>query len=253
MSTMYYLDADGVKPKRPKKTALLIADQLVELIRLEDLQPGDRLPSESLMLEQYQVSRGTMREALRYLEFQGVIMLKPGSGGGPIVQHPDADILVSTLTLLLQFQKTSFSEIIDARRQMEPLVVRLAASNRSDDDMEALWRNVTEAEDLTIGPDRFHQLADEYHALVAQASGNAIFRNLMAALAGTLTGVNQGIDYPRKHRAASNQIHKDIIEAIENQDADRAEELMRVHLDAHSAFTNKRFPRQINQTIKWIS
>lgn len=253
MGRMYLLDAAGVKPKRPKKTALLIADQLVELIWQEDLQSGDRLPSESLMLEQYQVSRGTLREALRYLEFQGVIMLKPGSGGGPIVQHPDASILVSTLTLLLQFQKTAFAEIVEARRQMEPIVVRLAAQNRSDEDLEALWRNVAEAEDLTIGADRFHLLSDEYHALVGQASGNAIFRNLMAALAGTLTGVNQGIDYPRKHRAASTQIHKDIVQAIENRDPATAEHLMRVHLDAHSDFTNKRFPRQINQTVKWIS
>lgn len=250
---MQIREAESVKPRRPKKTALLIADQLVELIRQEDLQPGDRLPSESLMLQQYQVSRGTLREALRYLEFQGVILLKPGSGGGPIVQYPDADILVSTLTLLLQFQKTAFADIVEARRQMEPIVVRLAAQNRSDQDMKELWRNVTEAEDLSIGTYRFHQLSDDYHALVAQASGNAIFGNLMAALAGTLTGVNQGIDYPKKHRAASNQIHKDIVQAIEDRDADTAEKLMRLHLDAHSDFTNKRFPLQLNQTVKWIS
>jgi len=250
---MELLETNGVKLQRPKKTALLIADKLVDLIRQEDLQPGDRLPSESIMLEQYHVSRGTLREALRYLEFQGVIMLKPGSGGGPIVQHPDSDILVSTLTLLLQFQKTPFSEIIEARCHLEPIVVRLAAEHRSTADLEALWQNVNDAGVPSIDGDRFHQLSDEFHALVARASGNAIFRNLMSALAGTLSGVNQGIDYPRKHRLASIEIHKEIVQAIESKDGERAADLMSIHLDAHANFTDKHFPHQTSQTVKWIS
>ena len=64
------------------KTAMIVARRIVRDIDRLSLQPGDKLPPERVMLEEYQVGRGTLRESLRFLELQGIISLKPGPGGG---------------------------------------------------------------------------------------------------------------------------------------------------------------------------
>src|SRR5262249_32700102 len=73
---------------RPKKTAMFLAQRIVAEIADRDLAAGSPLPAERDMLEDYGVARGTLREALRFLEIQGVITIKTGPGGGPLVGEP---------------------------------------------------------------------------------------------------------------------------------------------------------------------
>ena len=91
------------RSNRPQKTAMIVAKRIVADIAGEGVSVGTRLPPEKAMLDQYQVGRGTLRESLRYLELSGVLSLKPGPGGGPTVERPDASHLMDTLGLLLQF------------------------------------------------------------------------------------------------------------------------------------------------------
>ena len=82
-------------------------------IREGRLVAGDALPPEKDMLIAYGVGRDTLREALRVLELQGVIVLRPGRGGGPVVARPDSRHLASTLALLMQFGQTPFASILE--------------------------------------------------------------------------------------------------------------------------------------------
>ena len=88
--------------QRPPKAAMLDAQRIVRDALRDNLRPGDLLLPERTMLEKYQTGRGTLREALRLLEFQGVISLKPGPRGGPVLKSPDASHLGSTVVLLIQ-------------------------------------------------------------------------------------------------------------------------------------------------------
>src|SRR5579863_4724994 len=89
------------------KTATIVARRIVRDIDRLSLEAGDKLPPERVMLEEYQVGRGTLRESLRFLELQGIISLKPGPGGGPVVERPEATSLATSL-MLLQFADAQY-------------------------------------------------------------------------------------------------------------------------------------------------
>src|SRR4051794_1844056 len=84
-----------------RKLSTLLADSITETILKNGMQPGDRLPPEREMREQFGVGRGTLREALRVLEAEGLIIVRAGPHGGPVVTKPDAERLARMLILLL--------------------------------------------------------------------------------------------------------------------------------------------------------
>src|SRR4051812_16787467 len=95
---------------RPIKTSERIAAALIEDVNGEGLQPGDRLPNEAAMVERFQVGRGSLREALRILEVYGLISLKSGPGGGPVVQAVDPREVGRTFSLYLSIAGATIAE-----------------------------------------------------------------------------------------------------------------------------------------------
>src|SRR5258707_5101191 len=120
--------------ERPQKVAVHVAQRIVQDVARDQLEPGDLLPPERVMLEKYEIGRGTLREALRLLEFQGVITLKPGPKGGPVLCNPDPSHLASTLVLLMQLKRAPFRSIVEVRVALEPLMSFLATQAIGDDD-----------------------------------------------------------------------------------------------------------------------
>ena len=112
-----------------ERAAVRIARKLVSEIRRRGLQPGAQLASEHRMVEEFGVSRATVREALRFLELQGALRIKARPGGGPVVSVPGGDHLASVLSLHLQFADASFSSVVDARRAIYPVLASQAAEN----------------------------------------------------------------------------------------------------------------------------
>ena len=123
---------------RPRKTATLLAQRIVSEIADRDLPVGTPLPPERDMLEQYGVARGTLREALRFLEIQGVITIKTGPGGGPMVARPESRHLASTIAMMLQLTHTSFRSVLEARAVLEPALARRAADRITDEGLKTL-------------------------------------------------------------------------------------------------------------------
>jgi GntR family transcriptional regulator, transcriptional repressor for pyruvate dehydrogenase complex len=101
--------------ERPQKVAIYLAQRIVHDIVREKLKASDLLQPEHVMLERYEIGRGTLREALRLLEFQGVITLKPGPKGGPVLRSPDPSHLASSLLLLMQLKGAPFRAIVEGR------------------------------------------------------------------------------------------------------------------------------------------
>lgn len=236
---------------RPPKTAVIVAQRIVSDIHRDGKKPGDRLAPERDMLEQYEIGRGTLRESLRFLELQGVITLKPGPGGGPIVQKPDASSLETTLTLQLQFEEAPFRAIVESRLGIEPYMARLAASRMSPELRKEFTESIEVMRTHLDDPAVFFEMNQQFHLMTAEGSGNALFHCTVDALIRLLDGTAVGIDYPARGRKVILQAHQAIHDAIIAEDADRSEALMRKHLEDYHRYLNKSHPEALEQPIVW--
>lgn len=236
---------------RPQKTATIVAAGIVDRITAEDLGEGDPLPPERVLMEDFSVGRGTMREALRYLELQGVLTIKTGPKGGPLVATPDSRHLASTFALLMQFAGTEFRSVIEARQGLEPITARLAASAGDADVGEELQASVARmAEDLSDW-DAFLDENRRFHDLVAWGSGNPIFGYLINSLHWITDGTVLGIDYPARFRKAVLEAHRAIADAVAAADPDASEAAMRAHMDDTVAYFERRYGHVLGQKLTW--
>jgi GntR family transcriptional repressor for pyruvate dehydrogenase complex len=236
---------------RPQKTAMLVAQRIVADINRRGNTVGDRLPPERVMLDEYAVGRGTLRESLRFLELQGVISLKPGPGGGPVVQQPDGTGLATALTLLLQFENAPFRTIAEARIGLEPMMAQLAAERMKDDQLPELKFTVDNMRENLGDQEVFLDMNKRFHDIIAHASGNALFGYLIDALLGILDGSAIGIDYPEVRRSAVHKAHLRIYEAIAAHDPAASSDAMSDHISEYMKYAERKFPEVLAAPIVW--
>src|SRR4051794_4843957 len=148
------------------KTGELIARNLRRLIIRGELQKGDALPPESELLEQFQVSRPTLREALRVLESEGFVEVRRGVHGGARVCLPTEQAAARQIGFLLQHRGTMLSDVYDARVIVEAPAAGLAAKRRTQSDLASLQALVERegevANDLAASLEAHH----EFHAAI---------------------------------------------------------------------------------------
>ncbi|WP_210717731.1 FadR/GntR family transcriptional regulator [Amycolatopsis acididurans] len=236
--------------KRPK-AAMVIAQQIVRDVGRESLQAGDLLPPERTMLDKYDVGRGTLREALRLLEFQGVIALKPGPRGGPVLLDPDASHLASTVVLLMQLKKAPFQTIVEVRNALEPMISCLAAERITDASLEVLGGTIEQMRDNLGDQTVFLEANKRFHDVIAWSSGNALFGYMVDSLLGIMDGTVIGIDYPAPRRAAILTAHEEILGALTRRDPKESEQRMREHIDAYTRYAQRKFPDVLTEIIPW--
>jgi GntR family transcriptional regulator, transcriptional repressor for pyruvate dehydrogenase complex len=236
---------------RPPKAAMLVAQRIVRDIVRGGLRPGDLLPPERTMLEQYEIGRGTLREALRLLEFEGVIALKPGPRGGPVLLDPDASHLASTVVLLMQLKQAPFRTIVEVRSALEPMISSLAAARITDESLEALGGTIEQMRANLGDQHVFLDANKRFHDIIAWSSGNALFGYIVDSLLGIMDGTIIGIDYPSPRRAAILKAHVSIFEALNARDAEESEARMRTHIDEYVRYAQRKFPEVLDQVIQW--
>jgi len=236
---------------RPQKTALIVAKRMVDDIYRDGKAVGDRLPPEKVMLETYQVGRGTLREALRYLELQGILTLKPGPGGGPIIESPDASHLANSLLLLLQFTDAPFSMIVEAREDLEPIMARHAAERMDADSLKVLESSVEQMRGNLKDRDVFLATNRSFHEVIAWASGNSMYGFLIDALVGIVDGTQMGVDYPTDRRTAIVVAHEKILGALQSHDGDASHHAMAEHMSEFVKYMQRRYSSVLDQTVTW--
>lgn len=244
----------ALSAKRPLKRSEIIARDLVEHIVDASLPPGAMLPREQEMIDQLGVGRTTIREALRILETRGVISVRSGRDGGPVVRHPQPSDLTDSLTLILQFQRATMVEVHDARVWLEPLAARMAADQVTRTEIARL-REINEEMAAAINDSDVGRIADanqRFHQVIAQAAGNIVVQVFTETLLTVSeSGVSEISDGPKLKRAAV-AAHDEIIAALEAKDPDRAEKAMRDHILVGKNERVKGNRTVMSRPLRWV-
>ncbi|GAA4535872.1 FadR/GntR family transcriptional regulator [Pseudonocardia xishanensis] len=226
-----FLRAPRPGRRRGEKLAVLVASDLADEIVEAGLRPGDPLPNEARMLERLDVSRATLREALRVLETQGVIVVKTGRGGGPFVAEPQSRALADLLTINFRVLGVTFEEILVTRDTIEPALAAQAAANRTEADLAHL-RSLVERMEEARGARDYSALNRDFHTTVATASRNRPLAVMWSAIGEVADGQVVGTSWGEDLRAAGNRAHRRLIDALAAGDPDRAQRVMSAHVTA---------------------
>lgn len=210
-----------------------IAGQIKQAILSEQLNDGDRLPSERLLAEQFQVGRVTIREAMRMLETMGLVEIRKGSTGGAFVRIGDPDTMASMIMDRLQLDGTTHEQMIEARVGIECAVIKSAIENATDEDLAVIEQDVEESKQIIGSPLSEEVVAKmiSFHIFVAEASHNVPYimfvRSMMEWASRKLTEWAPSEEEQRYSYTS----HKEIFEAMARRDAVLAERLMREHIE----------------------
>lgn len=205
-----------------------VIEQVKGLLTNGVLRPGDKLPPERQMAEQLGVSRPSLREALRALEYAGV--LEPQSGGGVCVANENA-VLENNLQTAHLIRQFALEEMIEARKIIEAAAVRFAIERGTEEALEGV-RAEHEASRVVLGDREAFVLSDyAFHRAIAEAGGNGILTALLSSMRGMMSHFNIELLSTRKGREEVVHHHGAILKAIENRDLNVATVVMNDHLD----------------------
>ena len=238
--------------RRRAKISQIVAAEIVRYVVEERLREGDRLPTEAEMLDQFGVGRGSLREALRLLEAYGLISIRQGQNGGPVLATLRAEDVARTLSFYFHLTGATYAELIEARLIIEPVMARLAAERQHPDHMAQL-RDTTEREQkASLEDPDYLTCADEFHYMVSGMSGNRVLDLLGRALRTMFQErVQHGSLLPEDSRRKNRKVHQQISDAIQAGNGPRAERLMARHLGDLAGALDEQIPHFSGDRITW--
>jgi GntR family transcriptional repressor for pyruvate dehydrogenase complex len=226
-----------LEPLERAKTYELVVRRIKEEIFAGRLRPGDRLPGERQLSEQLQVSRPSVREAVRILQAMEIVRTTPGAGpsSGLVISAEPSRALTGLLGLHVALSSYSVAEVMSVRMALEMQAVRTLAEGVEERDLSGVEQALEGMSDPDLPRVEFHDLDTEFHVQLARGTGNALLTDLMMALRES---VRQPMDeafadepsWPARQRTLVRE-HVEISEAVRAGDAARAEDLMRRHID----------------------
>jgi GntR family transcriptional regulator, transcriptional repressor for pyruvate dehydrogenase complex len=215
------------EPITRKKTYELVAERLVAEIGERRLSPGDPLPTERQLTQQYRVGRSSIREALRMLESQGLIEAR-GSGMFSVAEFQNP--LNQSLSLLLSLDASNLREFYEMRTLIEGELAALAAERRTDED---LGRMLTALQDMRAGLESEQLYIDadvRFHLAIADATKNRFALHMMQALRELLHRALSSVYHIPGSPATSLEQHQQILDAIAAGRSQEARDGMQEHL-----------------------
>ena len=223
-SPKFFQEIDLVKPSDK------IIDQIRNLIRTGKLKPGDKLPPERTLVKEFGVGRGHVRDALKKLEFYGILKTLPQSG--TVVAGMGVKALEGLISNVLEIEAPDFHSLVETRIMLEIKAVSLAAERRSQTDLiqisQALseFKKKVEIEDPGVEEDLM------FHLKIAEASKNSVLKSLSMIIFPDMVNYSEKLNIcgdGRFKRALEE--HEVILNCIYERDSDKAAEAMSLHLN----------------------
>ena len=206
-----------------------IAARLIALITERQLKAGDRLPPERELAATMQVSRSSLREALRALAMVGVVEMRHGDG--TYLTSLETDQLLRPVSLVLSLSDSSLAELFEARKLVEPGLAALAAHRISDAEAAELCSRADETAAALDDAEAFMWADIELHALIAKAADNAVLCRLLDSIASMGIASRRRTGRLAAVRRQSAHDHREIAAAIAARNAEAAHAAMLRHLE----------------------
>ena len=228
-NTAFLKIEEAVQFGAKKGVAQSVVNRVLDLIRTGMLRAGDRLPSERNLIEILDISRPSLREALRALSILGVVDTR--HGGGAYVTDLEARTLLAPLDFFLALSEGNLTDSFDSRRLVELEIVRKAAKKATSEDIDDLNGMLLAHEKVLSDPVAFRMLDSRFHARLSAAAGNVILERIAYGL------YNMGLDVRRRATQDLSLIrrslgeHTTIVRSIEAHDPVKAVAAMSLHLD----------------------
>jgi len=210
-----------------------VVSQVHELIKAGRFKAGDQLPSERELAETFKVSRTSVREALRALETQGLIISRTGMGN--FIADLPVESLVAPLAKLLIEEKTALADIFEMRRLIEPHIAALAAERAGRDDIAQLKRILDKQVEAVSRGETGVEADAQLHFAIGQATQNHALEKLVSGLMEMLSRSREESLQTADRRNASIDSHREIVAAIEKHDKKKAREAMQRHIEQTEA------------------
>ena len=205
-----------------------VIEQVKELLVKGELKRGDRLPPERQLADMLGVSRPSLREALRALEYAG--MLETRVGEGIFVADGDS-IMMNNLLMLHLIKQYALEEMIEVRKALETSNVRFAVLRARDEDLAALKEILEQSRSQIANKAAFIKSDYAFHQAIAVASGNSILATMLQTMRTMMSDFNSQLLTSQEGRQQVYAHHKKIVEAILNRDEKAAQDAMFLHLE----------------------
>lgn len=213
--------------------ASMLARRLQDAISAGEFAVGMSLPSERDLMQRYQVSRATVREALRNLRAQNMIEVRRGRSGGSFISEPSSTSLVQTLDRFIAGQDFRYVDLVAAREAIEPAAAAQAAQGRTDEALAYLRDCCLECENTVYDQERFVEANLKWHLALATASGNPLFIAFLTSLSTAMHTATAFEEFDLRVRKAVVGVHWQIFDAIRLGDVEAARRRTARHLNAY--------------------
>ncbi|MEH7501747.1 FadR/GntR family transcriptional regulator [Neobacillus drentensis] len=232
------------KKIKPKKIYEEVAEAIYEMIRTGQVKPGERLDSVQQLAENFQVGRSAIREALTSLRAMGLVEMKQGEG--TYVNEFETDQITFPLSTAILMNKEDIAHLLEVRKIIESGTASSAAKKRTNQHLTLMEKALEEMKSAK-GDETLGEKADlQFHFALADAAQNPLLLSLMNHVSGLM---GETMKETRRVWLFSKQTtmerlyeeHKDIYEAIKEQDEEKARKFMLVHLENVEAILQKYF------------
>jgi GntR family transcriptional regulator, transcriptional repressor for pyruvate dehydrogenase complex len=221
------------KEVRQSTVTQKIISQIRTAILEGKLQPGDKLPSEKDLVEQFQVSKQSLREAMRALEHIGLLVVRKGIGGGAFIVEVDVEVAKESLTNYLYFKNLSIEDLSEFRKLLEPHAAAKAAESISARQLQELAELNRSAID-NLKNDRIYEASQDefsFHRFIAKQTGNPLLYLTLDFVESMLEDFKKLFVPDKAFYDEVLQYHERIYQAILNRDTEKAASVMLAHVD----------------------
>lgn len=212
-----------------KRLADQVADHLLALIGTGKLKPGDKLPSEPELMKQFQVGRSSIREAIGALSLVGLVTVKPGQGThvvGFSAEHQSKPIG------LLGIGRERITELVEARVELECVIVRFAAERSTPEDLEEIRLIHQQMKEARNDHEKLIKLDLAFHMAVARAARNDVLLRFLTEMRQPIRlWMEQKARFDWGYDKVYDQ-HDLIVQAIESGNGQQAEAALKAHLQS---------------------